>query len=107
MLDEDKKRVHEKARQLFNVTELVSQDLEYDLQEHNAELLLYAMEITARSAERITYNYYKAVLNRWDKQGLKTVDDVKQHEAERANKKKQFKPTKTINTDDDNVGLNW
>lgn len=107
VLDDDKKRVHEKARHLFNVTELVSQDLEYDLQEHNAELLLYAMEVTARSAERITYNYYKAILSNWDKRGFKTVDDVKQYEAERANKKKQYKPSKTINTDDDNVGLNW
>lgn len=106
-LIKDKKRVYAKAGQLFNLTQLVIQDIDYDLQEHDVELLLYAMEVTARSAERITYNYYKAVLNRWDKQGFKTVDDVKQHEAERANKKKQFKPSKTINTDDDNVGLNW
>lgn len=104
---EDKKRVYAKAEQLFNLTSLIIEDIDYDLKEHNAELLLHAMEVTARSAERITYNYYKSVLSNWDKRGLKTVSEVNKYEEERANKNKKFKQRKTIDTNDANVGLNW
>lgn len=106
-LNDDRKRVFAKAEQLFNLTQLVIQDIDYDLKEHDVELMLYAMEVTARSAERVTYNYYKAVLNKWDKRGLKTVSEVKKYEEERTKKNKQFKQRKTIDTNDDNVGLNW
>lgn len=108
-LIKDKKRVYAKAEQLFNLTQLIIQDIDYDLQERDVELMLYAMEVTARSAERVTYNYYKAVLNKWDKRGLKTVSEVKKYEEERTkkNKNKQFKQRKAVNTTDDNVGLNW
>lgn len=105
---EDKKRVYAKAEQLFNLTPLIIEDIDYDLKEHNAELLLHAMEVTARSAEHVSYNYYKVVLNNWDKAGLKTVADVEKNEEERSkrNSNRQFNQRKTINTDD-NVGLNW
>lgn len=106
-LDDDRQRVFAKAEQLFKLTPLIIEDLNYDLQEHDVELLLYAMEVTARSAERVTFNYYKAVLSKWDKRGLKTVSEVKKHEEERAKKNKQFKQRKAINATDDNVGLNW
>lgn len=107
-LDDDKKRVFAKAEQLFNLTPLIIEDVDYDLKEHNAELLLHAMEVTARSAERVSYNYYKSVLKNWDKRGFKTVDAVKKYEEERTknNSNRQFNQRKTINTDD-NVGLNW
>lgn len=105
---EDKKRVYAKAEQLFNLTPLIIEDIDYDLKEHNAELLLHAMEVTARSAERVSYNYYKSVIKNWDKRGFKTVDAVKKYEEERTknNSNRQFNQRKTINTDD-NVGLNW
>lgn len=106
-LDDDRQRVFAKAEQLFKLTPLIIEDLNYDLQEHDVELLLYAMEVTARSAERVTFNYYKAVLSKWDKRGLKTVSEVKKHEEERAKKNKQFKQRKAVNATDDNVGLNW
>lgn len=105
-VDDDRQRVFAKAEQLFKLTPLIIEDLNYDLQEHDVELLLYAMEVTARSAERVTFNYYKAVLSKWDKRELKTVSEVKKHEEERA-KNKQFKQRKAVNATDDNVGLNW
>lgn len=106
-LDDDRQRVFAKAEQLFKLTPLIIEDLNYDLQEHDVELLLYAMEVTARSAERVTFNYYKSVLSNWDKRGLKTVSEVNKYEEERANKNKKFKQRKTIDTNDANVGLNW
>lgn len=105
--DDDRQRVFARAEQLFKLTPLIIEDLNYDLKEHDVELLLYAMEVTARSAERVTFNYYKAVLSKWDKRGLKTVSEVKKHEEERAKKNKQFKQRKAVNATDDNVGLNW
>lgn len=105
-IDPDEQRVFSKAEQMFNVTALIIQDLKEDIKEHDVELILYAMEVTARNAERVTYRYYQQVLTNWDKRGFKTVDDVKRYEEERSKRTKQFK-SKAVNTNDDNVGLNW
>lgn len=107
-IDPDEQRVFSKAEQIFNMTPLIIQDLKEDIKEHDVDLIIYAMEITARNAERVTYRYYQQVLTNWNKRGFKTVDDVKKYEEERAKRNSnKFNQRKTINTDDDNVGLNW
>lgn len=68
---------------------LVIQTIEHDVKDHGAEIVSYAMRIAALQNAR-GYKYAGTILKTWEKQNLKTLDQVKKYEeaAQKQNNRK-------------------
>lgn len=99
--DEDqeiKNPIFEKLKEAFgemSVNGTMIAEVEDLLKVHGQSLLLYALEVTILNAGK-SIRYTRTILANWQGQGLRTVDQVKQHEEQRQKHKqlpKQAEPT--------------
>ena len=73
---------------------LQTQDLQYMLEDFNADVILEALK-EAVSQGKANFAYIKAILNRWKKDNLMTVELVRNSKANHKGKKQQKKEPQT------------
>ena len=66
---------------------------------HGQELLIYALEVTILNAGK-SIRYTRSILSNWQGLGLKTVEQVKQHEEQRQNLKQSPKQAEPISREE-------
>ena len=95
---ESKNPIFEKLKSAFgemSVNGTMIAEVEDLLKVHGQSLLLYALEVTILNAGK-SIRYTRTVLSNWQGQGLRTVEQVKQHEEKRQQHKQpqtQQEPT--------------
>lgn len=95
--DEDvdsKNIIFEKLKETFgemSVSGTMIAEVEDLLKIHGKVLVLYALETTILNAGK-SIRYTRSILSNWQGQGLRTVEQIKQHEEQR---QKQKQPTNT------------
>lgn len=101
LLDEDeetKNPIFEKLKSAFgemSVNGTMIAEVEDLLKIHGQALLMYALEVTILNAGK-SIRYTRTILSNWQGLGLRTVEQVKQHEEQRQKHKqspKQAEPT--------------
>lgn len=90
--DEDEKNknpIFEKLKEAFgemSVNGTMVTEVEDLLELHGQALLLYALEVTILNAGK-SIRYTRTILSNWQGQGLRTVEQIKQHEEKRQQQK--------------------
>ncbi|HEM5595596.1 TPA: phage replisome organizer N-terminal domain-containing protein [Streptococcus suis] len=76
--------IFEKLKEAFGemaISETVTQEVEDLLKVHGQRLVLYALDETILNGGR-SIRYTRSILERWQGQGLKTIEQVKQNKAD-------------------------
>ncbi|HFI0694154.1 TPA: DnaD domain protein [Streptococcus suis] len=103
--DEDqeiKNPIFEKLKEAFgemSVNGTMIAEVEDLLKIHGQSLLLYALEITILNAGK-SIRYTRTILANWQGQGLRTVEQVKQHEEKRQQQKQSNNQSEPTNFED-------
>lgn len=96
--EETKNPIFEKLKSAFgemSVNGTMMEEVRDLLEIHGKELVIYALEVTILNAGK-SIRYTRTVLSNWQGQGLRTVEQVKQHEEKRQQHKQpqtQQEPT--------------
>jgi len=89
--DEHENPIFEKLKSAFgqmSVNGTMMEEVRDLLEIHGQELVIYALEVTILNAGK-SIRYTRSILSNWQGQGLRTVEQVKQHEEQR----KKLKPS--------------
>ena len=108
-LEQDKKKVDEHENPIFeklksafgqmSVNGTMMEEVRDLLKIHGQELLIYALEVTILNAGK-SIRYTRSILSNWQGLGLKTVEQVKQHEEQRQNLKQSPKQAEPISREE-------
>ena len=99
---ESKNPIFEKLKSAFgemSVNGTMIAEVEDLLKVHGQSLLLYALEVTILNAGK-SIRYTRTVLSNWQGQGLRTVEQVKQHEEKRQQQKQSNNQPEPTNFED-------
>lgn len=93
-------------QEMGEATPTIQTDLEYDLKDFNndVELLKMAMDISVKQGVR-KYVYFRTILRNWEKEGIKTIGQVKELNAKREKNNNIQETNKRPSTDYENAGF--
>lgn len=97
-----KNPIFEKLKQAFgemSVNGTIVSEVEDLLEIHGLELVIYALEVTILNAGK-SIRYTRSILSNWQGLGLKTVEQVKQHEEQRQKLKQSPKQAEPISREE-------
>lgn len=100
--DKGKNLIFEKLKSAFgemSVNGTMIAEVEDLLKIHGQSLLLYALEVTILNAGK-SIRYTRTILANWQGQGLRTVEQVKQHEEKRQQQKQSNNQSEPTNFED-------
>ncbi|HEM3539872.1 DnaD domain protein [Streptococcus suis] len=100
--DKGKNLIFEKLKSAFGemaVNGTMIAEVEDLLKIHGQSLLLYALEVTILNAGK-SIRYTRTILANWQGQGLRTVEQVKQHEEKRQQQKQSNNQSEPTNFED-------
>ena len=100
--DEHENPIFEKLKSAFgqmSVNGTMMEEVRDLLKIHGQELLIYALEITILNAGK-SIRYTRSILSNWQGLGLKTVEQVKQHEEQRQKLKQSSKQAEPISREE-------
>lgn len=100
--DEHENPIFEKLKSAFGqmaVNETMVEEVRDLLEIHGQELVIYALEVTILNAGK-SIRYTRSILSNWQGLGLKTVEQVKQHEEQRKKLKKTPKQAEPISREE-------
>ncbi|WP_455441238.1 phage replisome organizer N-terminal domain-containing protein [Streptococcus parasanguinis] len=108
-LEQDKKKVDEVENPIFeklksafgqmSVNGTMMEEVRDLLEIHGKELVIYALEVTILNAGK-SIRYTRSILSNWQGLGLKTVEQVKQHEEQRQKLKQSPKQAEPISREE-------
>lgn len=108
-LEQDKKKVDEGENPIFeklksafgqmSVNGTMMEEVRDLLEIHGKELVIYALEVTILNAGK-SIRYTRTVLSNWQGKGLRTVEQVKQHEEKRQQQKQSNNQPEPTNFED-------
>ena len=100
--DEHENPIFEKLKSAFgqmSVNGTMVEEVRDLLEIHGQELVIYALEVTILNAGK-SIRYTRSILSNWQGQGLKTVEQVKQHEEQRQKLKQSSKQAEPISREE-------
>lgn len=100
--DEHENLIFEKLKSAFgqmSVNGTMMEEVRDLLKIHGQELLIYALEVTILNAGK-SIRYTRSILSNWQGQGLRTVEQVKQHEEQRQKLKQSPKQAEPISREE-------
>lgn len=100
--DEDENPIYEKLKSAFgqmSVNGTMMEEVRDLLEIHGQELVIYALEVTILNAGK-SIRYTRSILSNWQGLGLKTVEQVKQHEEQRQKLKQSPKQAEPISREE-------
>ena len=101
-VDEDENPIYEKLKSAFgqmSVNGTMLEEVRDLLEIHGQELVIYALEVTILNAGK-SIRYTRSILSNWQGLGLKTVEQVKQHEEQRQKLKQSPKQAEPISREE-------
>ena len=108
-LEQDKKKVDEHENPIFeklksafgqmSVNGTMMEEVRDLLEIHGQELVIYALEVTILNAGK-SIRYTRSILSNWQGLGLRTVEQVKQHEEQRQKLKQSPKQAEPISREE-------
>ena len=108
-LEQDKKKVDEHENPIFeklksafgqmSVNGTMVEEVRDLLEIHGKELVIYALEVTILNTGK-SIRYTRSILSNWQGLGLKTVEQVKQHEEQRQKLKQSSKQAEPISREE-------
>ena len=108
-LEQDKKKVDEHENPIFeklksafgqmSVNGTMMEEVRDLLEIHGQELLIYALEVTILNAGK-SIRYTRSILSNWQGLGLRTVEQVKQHEEQRQKLRQSPKQAEPISREE-------
>jgi len=101
-VDEDENPIYEKLKSAFgqmSVNGTMMEEVRDLLEIHGQELVIYALEVTILNAGK-SIRYTRSILSNWQGLGLKTVEQVKQHEEQRQKLKQSPKQAEPISREE-------
>ena len=108
-LEQDKKKVDEHENPIFeklksafgqmSVNGTMMEEVRDLLEIHGQELVIYALEVTFLNAGK-SIRYTRSILSNWQGLGLRTVEQVKQHEEQRQKLKQSPKQAEPISREE-------
>lgn len=108
-LEQDKKKVDEHENPIFeklksafgqmSVNGTMMEEVRGLLEIHGQELVIYALEVTILNAGK-SIRYTRSILSNWQGLGLRTVEQVKQHEEQRQKLKQSPKQAEPISREE-------
>ena len=101
-VDEDENPIFEKLKSAFgqmSVNGTMMEEVRDLLEIHGKELVIYALEVTILNAGK-SIRYTRSILSNWQGLGLKTVEQVKQHEEQRQKLKQSPKQAEPISREE-------
>lgn len=99
---ESKNPIFEKLKEAFgqmSVNGTMMEEVRDLLKIHGQELVIYALEVTILNAGK-SIRYTRSILSNWQGLGLKTVEQVKQHEKQRQKLKQLPKQAEPISREE-------
>lgn len=100
--DEHENPIFEKLKSAFgqmSVNGTMMEEVRDLLENHGQELVIYALEVTILNAGK-SIRYTRSILSNWQGLGLKTVEQVKQHEEQRQKLKQSPKQAEPISREE-------
>ena len=100
--DEHENLIFEKLKSAFgqmSVNGTMIEEVRDLLEIHGLELVIYALEVTILNAGK-SIRYTRSILSNWQGLGLKTVEQVKQHEEQRQKLKQSPKQAEPISREE-------
>lgn len=100
--DEHENPIFEKLKSAFgqmSVNGTMIEEVRDLLEIHGKELVIYALEVTILNAGK-SIRYTRSILSNWQGLGLKTVEQVKQHEEQRQKLKQSPKQAEPISREE-------
>ena len=100
--DEHENPIFEKLKSAFgqmSVNGTMTEEVRDLLEIHGKELVIYALEATILNAGK-SIRYTRSILSNWQGLGLKTVEQVKQHEEQRQKLKQSPKQAEPISREE-------
>ena len=100
--DEHENTIFEKLKSAFgqmSVNGTMMEEVRDLLEIHGKELVIYALEVTILNAGK-SIRYTRSILSNWQGLGLKTVEQVKQHEEQRQKLKQSSKQAEPISREE-------
>ena len=100
--DEHENPIFEKLKSAFgqmSVNGTMIEEARDLLEIHGKELVIYALEVTILNAGK-SIRYTRSILSNWQRLGLKTVEQVKQHEEQRQKLKQSPKQAEPISREE-------
>lgn len=100
--DEDENPIFEKLKSAFgqmSVNGTMMEEVRDLLEIHGHELVIYALEATILNAGK-SIRYTRSILSNWQGLGLRTVEQVKQHEKQRQKLKQSHKQAEPISREE-------
>ena len=100
--DEHENPIFEKLKSAFgqmSVNGTMMEEVRDLLEIHGKELVIYALEVTILNAGK-SIRYTRSILSNWQGLGLKTVEQVKQHEEQRQKLKQSSKQAEPISREE-------
>lgn len=100
--DEHENPIFEKLKSAFgqmSVNGTMTEEVRDLLEIHGKELVIYALEVTILNAGK-SIRYTRSILSNWQGLGLKTVEQVKQHEEQRQKLKQSPKQAEPISREE-------
>lgn len=100
--DEHENPIFEKLKSAFgqmSVNGTMVEEVRDLLEIHGKELVIYALEVTILNAGK-SIRYTRSILSNWQGLGLKTVEQVKQHEEQRQKLKQSSKQAEPISREE-------
>lgn len=100
--DEHENPIFEKLKSAFgqmSVNGTMVEEVRDLLEIHGKELVIYALEVTILNAGK-SIRYTRSILSNWQGLGLKTVEQVKQHEEQRQKLKQSSKQSEPISREE-------
>jgi hypothetical protein len=100
--DEHENPIFEKLKSAFgqmSVNGTMMEEVRDLLEIHGQELVIYALEVTILNAGK-SIRYTRSILSNWQGLGLKTVEQVKQHEEQRQKLKQSPKQAEPISREE-------
>lgn len=100
--DEHENLIFEKLKSAFgqmSVNGTMIEEVRDLLEIHGQELVIYALEVTILNAGK-SIRYTRSILSNWQGLGLKTVEQVKQHEEQRQKLKQSSKQAEPISREE-------
>ena len=101
-VDEDENPIFEKLKSAFgqmSVNGTMMEEVRDLLEIHGKELVIYALEVTILNAGK-SIRYTRSILSNWQGQGLRTVEQVKQHEEQRKKLKQSPKQAEPVSREE-------
>ena len=101
-VDEDENPIFEKLKSAFgqmSVNGTMMEEVRDLLKINGQELVIYALEVTILNAGK-SIRYTRSILSNWQGLGLKTVEQVKQHEEQRQKLKQSPKQAEPISREE-------